>query len=113
VGGNVIAPFAAAGFAGSDAEGQPLASPPRWFRVGRHTLVVYPPTDHGEIYGPSYGTGPFGSIACWTHASVDDWASLQNTSSPPRGDPDPGSNFPDCFTPGPVCALTCTKAPWC
>ena len=82
VGGNVLGPLGAAGFAGSDAQGQPYASPPGWFRVGGHALVVYPPTDHGELYDPSYGTGPFRSIADWAHASVDGWASLHNTSSP-------------------------------
>ncbi len=112
VGGNVFGPLGAAGFAGSDAQGSPNASPPGWFRVGGHSIVVYPPTDHGEIYDPSYGTGPFRSIADWTHASVDGWASLHNTSSAPGVDPDPGEHFPDCFRPGPVCTITFTRAPW-
>jgi hypothetical protein len=112
VGGTVTGPLGAAGFAGSDGHGQPFASPPGWFRVGGHTLVVYPPTDHGGIYDPSYGTGPFRSIADSTPASVDGWASLHNTSSPPGVDPGPGSNVPDCFTAGPVCTITLTKPPW-
>lgn len=57
--------------------GQGNPSPPGWFEVGDHAVVKY----GGEIYDPSYGTGPFPDIAAWAQASLDGYAKF--TLAPP------------------------------
>jgi hypothetical protein len=53
-------------------------NPPGWFGIGDHAIVVY----HGQIYDPSYGTGPFASIREWAQASLAGFAYVTPATGP-------------------------------
>lgn len=58
-----------------DASGTNLAAqntvrPPGLFLVGDHFMVQA----NGRFYDPSYGSGPFASVADWARASIAGWA---------------------------------------
>lgn len=71
--------------------GQGNENPPGFFDVGDHAVVTY----GGEIYDPSYGTGPFPDIVSWAMASLDGYARV--TTSPPLPLPGGGAQVRSTF----------------
>ena len=48
------------------AAGQGVTTSPGWFELGDHELVSF----GGKVWDPSYGTGPFASVAAWAQHSI-------------------------------------------
>jgi hypothetical protein len=64
------------GVAGQGPSADP--NPPGWFAVADHALDEF----GGEIYDPSYGTGPFPNITRWARRSLAGWARLACAGTP-------------------------------
>jgi hypothetical protein len=82
------------------AQGLTITSP-GWFELGDHAVVAY----NGQIWDPSYGTGPFPSISAWANQSIAGYAveivpknlPADYTVYKPQGAPCPGSGGPPCI----------------
>lgn len=55
--------------------GQNNANPPGWFAWGDHVIAVY----QGQIYDPSYGTGPFPNLGAWANGSLAGFAYITSS----------------------------------